>query len=71
MAMRALHQLRKVINELIKNDTIDENTTIHIEMARGLMNANERKALQNWQRKRENERKKYIAEIKNILNTRH
>ncbi|MBR8535470.1 type II CRISPR RNA-guided endonuclease Cas9 [Carboxylicivirga sediminis] len=64
MAMRALHQLRKVINELIKNDTIDSNTTIHIEMARDLMNANERKALQSWQRKRENDRKRYIAEIK-------
>ncbi|MBK3515732.1 type II CRISPR RNA-guided endonuclease Cas9 [Carboxylicivirga marina] len=64
MAMRALHQLRKVMNELIKNDTIDANTIVHIEMARDLMNANERKALQNWQRKRENERKKYIAEIK-------
>ncbi len=64
MAMRALHQLRKVVNELIKAETIDESTTIHIEMSRGLMNANERKALQNWQRKRETERKKYAEEIK-------
>lgn len=64
MAMRALHQLRKVVNELIKAGTIDESTTIHIEMSRDLMNSNERKALQNWQRKRENERKKYAEEIK-------
>ncbi len=63
MAMRALHQLRKVVNELIKNDLIDEQTIIHIEMARDLMNANERKALQNWQRKRETNRKHYREEI--------
>ena len=57
MAMRALHQLRKVINELIKNEVVDQNTKINIEMARDLMNSNERKAYQNWQRDRENLRK--------------
>jgi CRISPR-associated endonuclease Csn1 len=64
MAMRALHQLRKVVNELIKNDVIESETRIHIEMARGLMNANERKAYQNWQRDRENQRKEYAQKIK-------
>jgi CRISPR-associated endonuclease Csn1 len=67
MAMRALHQLRKVINELIKNEIIDSGTWIHIEMARGLMNANERKAYQNWQRDRENQRKEYAQKIKEHL----
>jgi len=64
MAMRALHQLRKVVNELIKNDVINSETRIHIEMARGLMNSNERKAYQNWQRDRENQRKAYAQKIK-------
>lgn len=64
MAMRALHQLRKVINELIKNDIIDAETRVHIEMARELMNANERKAYQNWQRDRESLRKEYALKIK-------
>ncbi|MBI9061480.1 MAG: type II CRISPR RNA-guided endonuclease Cas9, partial [Marinilabiliaceae bacterium] len=64
MAMRALHQLRHVINELIRTETIDTNTTIQIEMARDLMNANERKALQSWQRDRENKRKGYAQLIK-------
>jgi len=64
MAMRALHQLRKVINELIKNDVIDATTKVNIEMARDLMNANERKALQNWQRDRENKMKEYSSAIK-------
>lgn len=63
MAMRALHQLRKLINELIKQDTIDATTKIHIEMARDLKNANERKALQRWQNERENLRKEYSTRI--------
>ncbi len=64
MAMRALHQLRKVINELIKNDLVDSSTKIHIEMARDLKNANERKALQAWQQKRARDRAEYAQKIK-------
>ena len=64
MAMRALHQLRKLINELIKQDLIDENTKLNIEMSRDLKNANERKALQSWQRDRENLHKEYYERIK-------
>lgn len=65
MAMRALHQLRKVINELIKERIIDQNSRVHIEMARDLMNANERKALHTWQNDREKFRKEYAGKIKN------
>jgi len=65
MAMRSLHQLRKVINELIRVGKIDQNTRIHIELARDLMNANERKALQSWQRDRERLRDEYSKKIKN------
>ncbi len=64
MAMRALHQLRKLINELIKQGVIDATTKVNIEMARDLKNANERKSLQNWQRERENKRKQYAERIK-------
>jgi CRISPR-associated endonuclease Csn1 len=63
MAMRALHQLRKVVNELIKNEVIDETTRINIEMARDLMNANERKALKSWQDEREKIHKGYADKI--------
>ena len=69
MAMRALHQLRNVINELIKSEVIDTETRVHIEMARGLMNANERKAYQNWQRERENQRKECALKIKEFLSS--
>ncbi|MGM0528617.1 MAG: type II CRISPR RNA-guided endonuclease Cas9 [Bacteroidota bacterium] len=64
MAMRSLHQLRKIINELIRQEVIDKDTKINIEMARDLMNANERRAYQEWQRDRENLRKKYAERIR-------
>lgn len=64
MAMRSLHQVRKVVNELIKEGTIDRETKINIEMARDLKNANERKALQQWQRLRETEREEYKKQLR-------
>jgi len=66
MAMRALHQLRKVINQLIKDDAIDENTIVRIEMARELKSANERVAIRQWQNDLQNKRKDYIDAIKKI-----
>mgnify|MGYP003634049474 CR=1 FL=1 len=66
MAMRALHQLRKVINQLIKDDAIDENTIIRIEMARELKSANERVAIRQWQNDLQNNKKEYIDAIKKL-----
>jgi len=63
MAMRSLHQLRKLINELISQDIIDERTKINIEMSRDLKNANERKALKRWQNEREKLHKEYYKRI--------
>lgn len=64
--MRSLHQLRKVINQLIKDDVIDENTIIRIEMARELKSANERVAIKQWQNDLQNNRKNYIEAIKKL-----
>lgn len=64
MAMRALHQLRKVLNALIIEGQVDEKTRIHIEMARELNDANKRKGIQDYQRDIEKSRKEYIEEIK-------
>lgn len=65
MAMRSLHQLRKVLNELIRVKLINPNTRIHIELARDLLNANERKAMQSWQNDRKKLRNEYAEKIKN------
>jgi len=66
MAMRALHQLRKVLNTLISEGQIDHKTIIHIEMARELNDANKRKGIQDYQKEIENNRKVYIEEIKSL-----
>lgn len=64
MAMRALHQLRKVLNTLILEGEIDENTRIHIEMARELNDANRRKGIQDFQNENKNKREEFKKEIK-------
>jgi CRISPR-associated endonuclease Csn1 len=64
MAMRALHQLRKVLNTLIFEGHVDEKTIIHIEMARELNDANKRKGIQDYQRDIEKNRKDFLEEIK-------
>lgn len=67
MAMRSLHQLKKVVNQLIKDDLIDEETVIHIEMPRELNSANERVSIRQWQEELKNKRNKYAEEIKSIF----
>jgi len=64
MAMRSLFRLRALINELLDKDEIDQNTKINIEFARGLNNANMRKAIESYQRNLERLHKKYYDEIK-------
>ncbi|MEO8150911.1 MAG: type II CRISPR RNA-guided endonuclease Cas9 [Bacteroidia bacterium] len=66
MAIRAMHQLRKLVNTLISEGKIDEETKIHIELARELNDANKRKAIQDWQKEREEARAKYKEEIKKL-----
>lgn len=66
MAMRALHQLRKVLNALILEGQVDENTRIHIEMARELNDANKRKGIQDYQNENKKFREDAIKEIKKL-----
>ena len=52
VAMRALHILRKHINELIINGVIDEDyTRVVVELARDMNDANMRKAIEIYQNK--------------------
>ncbi len=66
MAMRAIHQLRKVLNTLIVEGKIDQNTHVHIEMARELNDANRRKGIQDYQKELKNKREEYRKEIKEL-----
>lgn len=66
MAMRSLHKLRKVINMLLREKVIDQNTEVHIEYARELNDANKRWAIADWNKDREKKRAQYAEEIKKI-----
>lgn len=63
MAMRSLFRLRHVVNTLLEEGKIDRNTTIHIEFARELNDANKRQALSKFIKDNENDRKKIRTEI--------
>lgn len=66
MAMRSMFRLRKLINRLLQEGKIDKNTTINIEFARELNDANKRKAIadnvRENQKQRDDARKK-ICEL--------
>lgn len=67
MAMRSLTQLRKVVNKLLQQGIIDNTAEVHIEYARELNDANQRKAISDWnrdQQKKHDEAKKAIMEFR-------
>lgn len=63
MAMRALFKLRHLINRLLLENKIDRTTRINIEFARGLNDANKRKAIERYQRENEKKHRDYSNEI--------
>ena len=56
LVQRSMTMLRKLVNELRRNGTIDADTRIHIELARDVNSRNDRMAIQEWQKKSEKER---------------
>jgi CRISPR-associated endonuclease Csn1 len=65
--MRTMHRLKALTNELIRQGVINEQTQVHMEMARELNDANKRAAIRTWQRKNETERQKYKSAIEEDL----
>jgi CRISPR-associated endonuclease Csn1 len=63
MAMRTMHELRKLLQYLIDIGKIDRETKIVVEMARELNDANKRWAIQYYQRKREEENIEFAKAI--------
>ncbi|MBP5298899.1 MAG: hypothetical protein J6Z09_07110, partial [Lachnospiraceae bacterium] len=66
MAMRSLHEVRKVVNTLIKEGKIGPDTEVHIEYARALNNANMRAAINEMQREQDKKHKQYADEIRSL-----
>ncbi len=63
MAMRAMFRLRKLVNRLLEEGKVDQDTEIHIEFARELNDANMRKALVEYQKSNQMENDKARREI--------
>lgn len=68
MAMRTLHELRKLVNYMIETKQVDSETRIVVEVARDLNDANKRWAIEAWQRQREAENQEFAEAIKQLLN---
>lgn len=66
MAMRSLHEVRKVVNTLIKEGKIGPDTEVHVEYARELNNANMRAAINDLQREKDRRHKEYADEIRKL-----
>lgn len=66
MAMRALFRLRALVNQLLREGKIDNKTKINIEFARGLNNANKRKAIEQMQREKEKKHDEYKEAIRKL-----
>ena len=65
--MRAMHRVKAVVNELLKQGIITDQTLIHLEMARELNDANKRAAIKTWQRINEKKRQDYKNAIEEDL----
>jgi len=68
MAMRTLHELRRLMNYMIETNQIDSETRIVVEVARDLNDANKRWAIETWQRQRKAENQEFAEAIKQLLN---
>jgi len=67
MAMRALQELKKLINYLLITEQIDENTRIVVELARELNDANKRWAYETYQKRRQEENKEFAEAILELI----
>ncbi len=67
MAMRALFRLRKLLNELLHDGKIDNETLVRIEFARELNDSNMRKAIDRSQRDKKRLHDSFIAKIKEYM----
>ncbi|MCL6524859.1 MAG: hypothetical protein K6T34_09380 [Thermoflavifilum sp.] len=71
MAMRTMHELRHLLNYLLRIRKIDTETKIVIEIARELNDANKRWAYETYQRNREEENKEFAKAIYGIVKEKY
>jgi len=71
MAMRTLHELRHLVNYLLKIGKIDKDTKVVVEMARELNDANKRWAIETNQRYRKEENKEFAKAIVGVVKQKY
>ena len=67
MAMRSMFRLRKLVNRLLEEGKIDQDTEIHIEFARELNDANKRNAIAAYTKENQNKNDEARKKIRNLF----
>lgn len=67
MAMRSMFRLRKLVNRLLEDGKIDQDTEIHIEFARELNDANKRNAIAAYTKENQNKNDEARKKIRNLF----
>lgn len=67
MAMRSMFRLRKLVNRLLEEGKIDQDTEIHIEFARELNDANKRNAIAAYTKENQNKNDEAHKKIKSLF----
>lgn len=67
MAMRSMFRLRKLVNRLLEEGKIDQDTEIHIEFARELNDANKRNAIAAYTKENQNKNGEARKKIRNLF----
>lgn len=67
MAMRTLHELKKLVNYYIVTGQVDEETRIVIEVGRELNDTNKRWAIEKYQQIRRKENEEFAAAILELI----
>ena len=71
MAMRTMFELCNLVNYLLEEGKIDEDTKIIVEMARELNDANKRWAIQTYQKNREDENIEFAKAILGVAKVKY
>lgn len=67
MAMRSMFRLCKLVNRLLEEGKIDQDTEIHIEFARELNDANKRNAIAAYTKENQNNNDEARKKIRNLF----
>ncbi len=71
LVLRALHELRRLVNCLLAEGKIDSETQILVEMSNEVNDNNTRKGIERFQKQRKDQRDEAVKELSGLLNNSH